>query len=362
MQIEGNINENAQKTRKLRFDEILKLDTPKQIEHLKVQGFFEMKTLDQIEYLREIGFHRVDINDRISFLERIGMFGIDVNEDPPTIPLEPDNKDLDYLKERPINATKNRIANDWKRNFVGNAIRSGQLAIEGTPGIEQALNIESGAIITCNHFNPLDSFSIEQALEDAGSEKRLFKVAREGNFTNFNGTIGADFRKIGLYFKYDNILPLSQRQETMKMFEEALKIILTKRKEFVLVCPEQSMWLGYRKPKPLKYGAFKWATENDVPVIPTFITHRQVDIDDMSQRYTIHFGTPIYPDKNLSPRENTKIMRDANYEFCRSVYEKVYGVPLEYETIMHNDIPSYVASTPRFENLTIQVREVKEDR
>lgn len=359
MQIEGNIKEICQKTRKLRFDEILKLDTPQQIDYLKVHGFFEMKTLEQIEYLREICFHRVDINDRISFLDRIGMFDIDVNEDPPTKPLEPDDKDLDYLKERPINATKNRISNDWKRNFI---IRNGQLIIEGTPGIEQALDIKSGAIITCNHFNPFDSFSIEQVLEDAGSEKRLFKVSREGNFTNFNGTIGADFRKIGLYFKYDNILPLSQRQETMKMFEEALKIILTKRKEFVLVCPEQSMWFGYRKPKPFKYGAFKWATENNVPVLPTFITQRQNFVGDMVQRYTIHFGEPIYPDKNLSPRENAKKMRDANFEFCRSVYEKVYGEPLEYGTIIHNNIPSYVSSTPGFENLMVRERGLNEDR
>lgn len=38
-------------------------------------------------------------------------------------------------------------------------------------------------------------------------------------------------------------------------------------------------------------------------------------------------------------------------QFLRKTYEKVYGIPLGYETIMHEDIPKYVLSTPDFENI-----------
>jgi len=323
------------------------------IKKLKSKGFFELHPLKQIDFLREHGFFKLDLEKRIKFLEQIGMFYIDVNEDPPTIPLEPDNKDLDYLKERPISAVKNRVSNDWKYNFVSNAIKKGQLIIDGVEGMENALSIESGAVITCNHFHPFDSFSIEHVLQEAGSNKKLYKVSREGNFTNFP-------KPLNLYFKYDNLLPLSQNKETMKMFDEAVKTILD-RGDLVLVCPEQSMWMGYKKPKPMKYGAFKWATENDVPVIPTFITQREVEENEQVQAYTIHIGEAIYPDKNLSERENIRQMRDKDYEFCRKVYEKVYGKELKYDTVLHEDIPKYVLSTPGFKERVNGSRESNGD-
>ena len=40
----------------------------------------------------------------------------------------------------------------------------------------------------------------------------------------------------------------------------------------ILIYPEQSMWYNYRKPKPLKVGAFSFAVKNNVPVLPIFIT------------------------------------------------------------------------------------------
>lgn len=315
----------------------------KLIKKLKSKGFFQLHLLNQIEFLKEYGFFKLDMEKRIKLLEQIGLFYIDINEDPPTIPLEPDNPDLDYLKERPINATKNRISNDWKYHFINNAIRSGRLIIDGIEGIENALSVESGAIITCNHFHPFDTFSIEHILQEAGSEKKLYKVMREGNFTNFP-------RPLNLYFKYDNTLPLSQNKETMQMFDKSLKTIL-ERGDLALVCPEQSMWMGYKKPKPMKYGAFKWATENNVPVIPTFITQREVEGNGQAQAYTIHIGTPIYPDHNLSPRENIRRMRDLDFEFCKRTYERAYGIPLEFETIIHEDTPQYVISTPKFKDM-----------
>lgn len=162
---------------------------------------------------------------------------------------------------------------------------------------------------------------------------------------------------MGLYFKYDNTLPLSQVPETMEIFEETLGTILD-NKDFIMVCPEQSMWLNYKKPRPLKYGAFKWATLNDVPVLPTFITMSNKDYIDgneaVAQAYNINIGSPIYLDRSLPPRTNIQKMRDLNYSFCREVYEKYYGVPLKYSTTQHENLPKYVSSTPDIPKLFSQ--------
>ena len=104
-------------------------------------------------------------------------------------------------------------------------------------------------MITCNHFNPYDSFAIERVFRESGmaKKKKLYKVIREGNYTNFPGLYG-------FFFRNCDTLPLSSSNRTMIKFMEAVDTIL-QRKDFILIYPEQSMWWNYRKPKPLKNGA-----------------------------------------------------------------------------------------------------------
>ena len=109
-------------------------------------------------------------------------------------------------------------------------------------------------------------------------------------------------------------------------FKKAVDTIL-QRGDFILIFPEQSMWWNYRKPKPLKNGAFKLATKNNVPVIPIFITMEDSNIMGEDgfpiQEYTINIGEPIYSNEKLSDRENTETMKEENFKVWKEVYEKV---------------------------------------
>ena len=60
-------------------------------------------------------------------------------------------------------------------------------------------------------------------------------------------------------------------------FVKAVNTILNE-KDFILIYPEKSLWWNYRKPKPLKNGAFNLAVKNNVPVLPIFITMTDTDI------------------------------------------------------------------------------------
>ena len=301
------------------------------IDKLKKCGFFQMNINEQIEFLRNNGFFKLSNESKIAFLETLGLFYLDINDDPPNIPLKPEN--VDYLKENPDNAKKNKIANQWKESFTNNAIKKGELKIRNVTGVENIKSVQSGGIITVNHFNPFDTFAIERVIKNLEVNKKVYKVIREGNYTNFPG-------EIGLYFKHDNTLPLSQLPETMELFENSIERILNNG-DFIIVCPEQSMWMDYKKPKPFRYGAFKWATLNDVPVIPTFITRNESEKQD----YNIFIGEAIYPNQKLKPRENIKSMRDKDYSFCKETYETYYKEALKYRTINHDNIPEYVSST-----------------
>ena len=269
---------------------------------------------------------RLAILEKIKELEKQGKFDIDAEDDPDTIELTPDN--VDYLKRKKYSKIKNKVANKMGERFLKEILKDNKLIIKDVKGIENLQNIKTGAMITCNHFNPFDSFSIEKVFRMSGQSKnkKLYKVIREGNYTNFPGMYG-------FFFRNCDTLPLSSNKRTMIEFMKAVDIIL-QRGDFILIYPEQSMWWNYRKPKPLKNGAFKLAARNDVPVIPIFITMEDSNIIGEDgfpvQEYIINIEKPIYPDENLSERENTEIMREKNYQIWKKVYEDFYKVPLEY--------------------------------
>ena len=271
---------------------------------------------------------RLEILEKIENLEKEGKFDIDAENDPPTIPLPPEN--IDYLKKKYYSKFKNIVANKVGEKFLNDIIKENKLIIRKINGIENFKKVQTGAIITCNHFNPFDSFSIEQVfrISEQAKTKKLYKVIREGNYTNFPGFYGFLFRNC-------DTLPLSSNKRTMIEFKKAVDTIL-QRGDFILIFPEQSMWWNYRKPKPLKNGAFKLATKNNVPVIPIFITMEDSNIMGEDgfpiQEYTINIGEPIYSNEKLSDRENTEIMKEENFKIWKEVYEEFYKIPLEYTT------------------------------
>ena len=73
-----------------------------------------------------------------------------------------------------------------------------------------------------------------------------------------------------------------------------------------------------------------------MPVIPIFITMKDSNIigDDgfPVQEYIVNIAEPIYPDENLSQKENTEKMLNENYEVWKSIYEDFYKIPLKYTT------------------------------
>ena len=271
---------------------------------------------------------RLEVLARIEEFEKKGWFSKDVEDDPPTIPLTPDK--VDYLNKKLSNKIATFFVNIGAKRFIKNLVKNGQMIIKDVKGIENFEAIQkSGAILTCNHFNPFDNFAIHYVLFKymyKPGKQVLYKVIREGNYTNFPGIYG-------FFFRHCNTLPLSANFSTMKNFMAAMKVLL-ERGEKVLVYAEQGMWWNYRKPRPLTAGAFKFAAESKVPVLPIFITMN--DSDKIGgdgfpiQEYTLHFLPAIYPDESKSTKENMEIMKDKNYAAWKEVYENTYGIPLTY--------------------------------
>lgn len=268
--------------------------------------------------------HKLELQRRISELEKKELWHLDVEDDPETYPLMPD--DVDYLNEKLSSKIKNKIANILGARFFDKMIANRQLIIKEVRGIENFSSVKGGRIVTCNHFSVGDNYAVWVALREHMDGKLLYKVIREGNYTN-------PPKPFGLFMRHCNTLPLSSQKATMAKFLSAFASLLG-RGETILIYPEQGMWWNYRKPRPMQDGAFSLAVRNKAPIVPIFITMEDSDIEDgdgfLVQEYTLHILPAIYPDESLSYRAAKKDMMDRNYEAWRATYEEFYGKPLRY--------------------------------
>jgi len=275
---------------------------------------------------------RLVVLEKMAEFEKKGLFDKDCEIDPPAKELFPSQ--VDYLKRKFRSRLKSKYAFYIARRFMKKALRNDNLIIKEIMGMENINSISSGAILTCNHFNAMDSFAIQYIYEHSihFKKKRFHRVIREGNYTSFPG-------KFGFFMRNCYTLPLSSNKETMHNFIKSVDTIL-QNGNLILVYPEQSLWWNYKKPKPLKKTAFKFAAKNNVPIIPCFITMEDSDkiAPDGSyiQEYTIHIEKPIYPDNSLDINKNTNIMLAENFSTWKTIYETTYKTKLQYETLQES--------------------------
>lgn len=266
----------------------------------------------------KISKERIDVIEKIKKYEKLGgeYFFEDVENDPPAKVLMPE--DVDYLKKK----LSNKIKNWYCKKIITKMLKSyaveHQISIDGIGNLN---SVKGGAVLTTNHFNPFDSSPIIYALKTSKNKHKLHIVIREGNY-QIPGLFG-------YILKHYNTFPLSSNVKTTINLNKAIDTVLD-HGDFLLVYPEQSMWWNYRKPRKYRVGAYRWASRNNVPIIPCFTT--MVDLPEFEQdglpkqKLTLFIGKPIYPNPELSIKENADYMLAENHKFCVETYEKFYGI------------------------------------
>lgn len=186
--------------------------------------------------------------------------------------------------------------------------------------------LDNGCIITCNHFNPLDHTPL-RALIVKHKKKRLNIISQMENF--------AMPGPIGWLVRYADTIPLWE--EPRYLSHDFLDVLgeLLQNNEPVLIYPEQEMWFNYRKPRPLKRGAYLFAAKLNAPVVCCFVEMQDLKKSDAQGfhkvRYVLHILDTLYPDPEKTPRQNSIEMCEKDYELKKAAYEKAYRRPLTYD-------------------------------
>ena len=239
---------------------------------------------------------------------------------------------FDTLRRKPINKIKAFVARKIAESQTEKLNVNTKIV-----GFENVEGLSGGAIITCNHFNFMDNTLPRILAMRTGRGKKFDVVVQESNVF-MDGFFG-------FLMKNANTLPVSRSASYMsKNLKPALKKLLSDG-HFVLIYPEQEMWFNYKKPREMRDGAYHYAAELGVPVIPCFVTMENLDTVDnsgfFSLAHTLHIMPPIYPDKSLSVRENRIAMKKRDAQLKKECYERAYGCALTEDFVPERDIAGY---------------------
>lgn len=264
-----------------------------------------------------MGIPKKELVNKITECERLGQFDQPVQPSNPNLVAEIKD-DYVYLKHNIFNKVGNTLAHGIVRIASACFARGVHLKVEGRHNLKGV----KSAIVTCNHVRDLDCTYITHAIR----HHRIYYTVSPNN--NKKGIAGFFLRQGG-------ILPFGGSLANTKNLSRTISELL-KKKNYIVFYPEAQLWWNYQKPRPLKKGAFYFATINNVPVVPMFLTFsaRKKARRDGLPKYdlTMHIMSPIYPDPNKSKSENIETMLYTNFALWRDKYEEVYKQKLEYTT------------------------------
>ena len=238
-----------------------------------------------------------------------------------------------YLEQRPTQAFA------WKRRIARAVLNVATRLINRhtrIEGLEKLACVHGGAIVTSNHFSPIDNPVVRLMARKAG-KWRLPIVGQEANL--------AMPSLFGFMMRYADVIPISDDRRYLKgAFADTLRSEVDAG-QFVLIYPEQEMWFNYRPPRPGKRGAYRFAAELGVPIVSCFV--EIIDRDDLQQPnfvevgYVMHVLDPLFPDPAKSVRENSIEMCRRDFEQKSAAYERIYGKPLDH-VFSPDDIAGWV--------------------
>ena len=192
------------------------------------------------------------------------------------------------------------------------------LKIEGRENLK---GIKS-AVTFSNHIHYVDALWNLQALTH---KKNVYITGGPHNMKKgFNGEC----------LLAGGFLPLPTNLNQTKEFDKLMAQIV-KKGGFVHFYAEQSLWFRYEQSRPLKKGVFHYASKNNVPVVPIVILFKESKFR-RKKKVILKICKPIYPDKNLSQRENCEMMQKLGQQVYDQTIIDFYGY--DAETYAHNKI------------------------
>lgn len=200
--------------------------------------------------------------------------------------------------------------------FVGGAIVFGVWHVKDRKKLKKL----GPCITTSNHVGYLDAVL---TLRATGMQNRYIVAAPH----NCKDTIG------GKILCAAGEVPLPINFKGMRPFNEMLEYVAEHKSAKIHFYAEKSMWIGYKKPRPHKDGAYYYADKLNLPVVPMLYCFKQPKgIRKLLHlpKAVIKIGDPVYINTELPAAKRKADLAKRVYEATVAMYEEFYGIPLTY--------------------------------
>ncbi|UQS81523.1 1-acyl-sn-glycerol-3-phosphate acyltransferase [Bombilactobacillus folatiphilus] len=262
--------------------------------------------------------HFIDIGERQPVIQNIitkvnqHNFNAKVEVNDPVMDLNEEQQVIRKF-QRLMLTTKYQRHNYLARKIMNVAAASLKPSLQVTTN-QNLKTLPRPSIITCNHFNPIDSLLVRQGL----NLKRLGIVIEPTNL-KMPGILG-------YLMNYTDTIPISQSFTYMKKDFQNLVTHNFIRHLPLLIFPEGEMWFNYRKPRPLQRGAYYYAAKNHVPIISCFVAifDKPTTKDPHAVKYQLMVLKTINIDSSLSVNEASEKYRQIDYQQKIAAYEAAY--------------------------------------
>ena len=212
---------------------------------------------------------------------------------------------IDYDTYRYYDKRKGRRFIKFLHRIVSNTVLRLYLRLVHRVKVVGKENVKAlkkkGAVIVSNHIHPLDIQMISIF---------LFGM-RPMNFLSLARNM--DLR-VGFLLRNAGAIPIPEDHDNKKRcFEEMNRLL--KDGNLLQICPEGSLSLLCNDIRPFKDGAFRFAAQNQVPLLP--VTLRFEEYNKKGTKYkhphfTIDVSEPIYPDvpQDLIKQKAERVMKN----------------------------------------------------
>ena len=185
-------------------------------------------------------------------------------------------------------------------------------------GRERFKQIPGGAVTICNHVQGMDC----SLVVEADTPHNLFYPTVKTNL---------ELAGIRWLIKFCGGIPIPETPKALRVFNGVIGTVL-KRGDYVHVYPEGVLYPYYLKGiRKFHRGAFKYAYDSDVPVMPMVITFRErKGLRKLLNRRPLPQLTvldPVYPDRSARAHAEIERLMNTCYEAMSDFFDE-HSIPV----------------------------------
>lgn len=140
--------------------------------------------------------------------------------------------------------------------------------------------------------------------------------------------------------KAGGVLPVADTPNALRNLLQAIEVII-KKKKIVTIFPEAHIWPFYTGVRPFPITSFRFPAITGAPAVPVAVCYKKRWFlgNLRKPRQIVFIGEPIYPQSELSVRENATNLRNECFNFIKTTVKRESNYSyIEYKKIQKEGV------------------------